>query len=363
MAVIGHSAVVAFTLALAGCSAEAGEAPHERGSEEVTIEVSDLRYEVRDVPANLTGYSFLEPFALTSAREVLGRGSRCDSESETPTCTTDAVSIDLEGDFRVLAQDFGPQVANAHGDVGGCFSESPTRWHAAIIHADGDVELLSHPDELFSCVNAISPAGTAFVSGSSGTEADPIAFDEVVLGEERLAVELGEGDHVVAINDRGELAGNFASDSASGQAAARYDARTGVHTLLAGMDCDPTTRAFGVDQQGNVLGYSFSAGSEEHIGTWNQANAFSTLFTEGTAQFPTRSAQLTWNRDGLVFVSRTTDERTYLIAKPGVRVDLASLVATSNAPTRLAVLSVNERGDFLAFSFPYRTYHVFLRTD
>jgi hypothetical protein len=168
---------------------------------------------------------------------------------------------------------------------------------------------------------------------------------------------------VVGVNDRAELAGTFAADGAAGQRAFRYDARTGERAPLAGMDCDLTTRAFGIDQQGNVLGYSFSAGSEEHIGIWNEANAFSTLFTEGTAEFPTRSSQLTWNEDGLVFVSRTTDERTYLIPKPGVRIDLATLVDTCNAPGRLVVLSVNERGDFLAFSFPYRTYHVFLRTD
>jgi hypothetical protein len=362
MAVIWRSAVVVFTLALAGCSADVGEGPHEKGSEQATVETRDLRYRVWDVPGGLTGYSFLEPFALTSARQVLGRGSRCDSESEPPTCTTDAVSIDLEGNFRVLAQEFVPHVANDHGDVGGCFSESPTSWHAAMIHADGGVELLSHPDELFSCVNAISPAGSAFVTGSSGTEADRIDFAEVVVGGERLPVELGQAE-VVGVNDRGELAGNFAADGAAGQRAFRHDARTGARAPLAGMDCDLTTLGFGIDQQGNILGYSFSGGSEEHIGIWNEANAFSTLFTEGTAEFPTRSAQLTWNEHGLVFVSRTTDERTYVIANPGVRVDLATLVETSNAPTRLVVLSVNERGDFLAFSFPYRTYHLFLRTD
>lgn len=101
----------------------------------------------------------------------------------------------------------------------------------------------------------------------------------------------------------------------------------------------------------------------EHIGTWNEASVFTTLFTEGTAEFPTQSGQLTSNQQGLVMLSRTTDERTYLIAEPGVRVDVATLVDSCDVPSRLAVLSMNERGDFLAFSFPYRTYHLFLRSD
>ena len=58
-----------------------------------------------------------------------------------------------------------------------------------------------------------------------------------------------------------------------------------------------------INQQGEVLGYSFIFNAIERIGKWNRKGKFETLFTQGTPEVPTISNDLMWNEDELVVVS------------------------------------------------------------
>lgn len=67
--------------------------------------------------------------------------------------------------------------------------------------------------------------------------------------------------------------------------------------------------------------------------------------------------QLVFNEHGLIAVSRTTDQHSYLVPKPGVRLDLADLIdapwPTDPAlPWDTSVMTdVNLRGDMVGLSF------------
>ena len=60
-------------------------------------------------------------------------------------------------------------------------------------------------------------------------------------------------------------------------------------------------------------------------------------------------------------MSDTLDLNTYLIPKPGVRVNLQDLVGDATVPTTLIGLDVNKGGDFVAFSIDDFTTQLYVR--
>ena len=63
--------------------------------------------------------------------------------------------------------------------------------------------------------------------------------------------------------------------------------------------------------------------------------------------FPVIANSVTWNEQGLIVVSATSDENTYLVPSPGVRLNLADLVKNANAPSSLQVIAVNNHADIV----------------
>ena len=107
---------------------------------------------------------------------------------------------------------------------------------------------------------------------------------------------------------------------------------------------DIETWGQGLNSKGDVLGYSFVPGLTEHIGFW-QGPTFVTRFTEGNRTVLTRSSQLLWNEPGLIVITDTTDNTSYLVPKPNVRLDLDSL--TSGLPHWNQMVDVNNNGDLV----------------
>ena len=71
---------------------------------------------------------------------------------------------------------------------------------------------------------------------------------------------------------------------------------------------------------------SCSAG-EESIGIWRKA-AFETWFVEATPQYPTISNRLRWNGGNMIVITHTSDLNSYLVPRPGIRLNLADLTDT-----------------------------------
>ncbi len=117
-----------------------------------------------------------------------------------------------------------------------------------------------------------------------------------------------------------------------------------------------------INRKGEVLGYSFSFDGTERIGAWNRHEEFEAFFVQGTSEVPTVSNQLIWNEREYIVVSYTTDGNTYIVPEPGVRLDLADLVADGIVPPTLLAYSINERGDFLAQSVVDGNLYLYRRT-
>ena len=68
-----------------------------------------------------------------------------------------------------------------------------------------------------------------------------------------------------------------------------------------------------------------------------------------------------WNEQGLIVVSNTSDENTYLVPSPGVRLNLADLVTNPPAASPLQAIAVNDRGDIVAASLADGSVFLFRR--
>ncbi|MER2511611.1 MAG: hypothetical protein ABTQ25_04185 [Nitrosomonas ureae] len=135
---------------------------------------------------------------------------------------------------------------------------------------------------------------------------------------------------VSGMNNQGIIVGITSIDGL-GDRGFRFDPRTGAATLLEPLTTESHSWAVGINNRGNVLGYSFEFGAIERIGVWNAAGKFRTYFVEGTPEFPTISNRLRFNDNNMIlitFVTRPSSERgnSYLVPKPGVRLNVADLV-------------------------------------
>lgn len=168
------------------------------------------------------------------------------------------------------------------------------------------------------------------------------------------AIPLPSGERAFSypsINDAGLVAGTV-SDSSGDNRGFAYNSVTGSFNLLNPLPGDPDSWGLGVNNRGDVLGYSFKFGGDENIGVWDPSGKFHTYFTEGIPSVPTLSNNLLFNDLNQIVITETTDGTSYLVDPLGVRTNLASL--TVNLPTgfRLEdVTAINDNGTIVGLGF------------
>ncbi|PSJ18725.1 hypothetical protein [Nitrosomonas supralitoralis] len=132
------------------------------------------------------------------------------------------------------------------------------------------------------------------------------------------------------MNNKGIIAGTTFIDGL-GYRGFRFDPRARKTTLLEPLPTEPHAWAVGINNRDNVLGYSFIGGAIERIGVWDAAGKFRTYFVEGISEFPTISNRLRFNDNNMILITLVTRPRSevgnsYLVPKPGVRLNVADLV-------------------------------------
>jgi hypothetical protein len=156
------------------------------------------------------------------------------------------------------------------------------------------------------------------------------------------------------INDEGIIAGTNDTGRFTGDRGFRFDPRSGRAVLLNPFPGDPTeTVAWGqgINNRGDVLGYSFVApGStpyHERIGVWGRSGVFQSYFVETIG-----SNQLLFNNNNQIVITLVIPASTsYLIPKPGVRLDLATLVVNLPAGQDIRVVTdIDDQGDLIGVS-------------
>lgn len=231
--------------------------------------------------------------------------------------------------------------ANDHGVIGGSVVNADFIRQAALFD-DGAVKLIPRMQgEVDSQVMRITNSGIALVQWFNEKE-------NYYLYKDGKVTAVDFGDRQVAfldINEEGVIAGTFLN-TGSGRAF-RLNPFSRKLTQLNPLSTEPKSWGQAINDRGDVLGYSFISGGLERIGVW-KGDVFSTYFVEGTPQFPTISNFLLWNKAGLIVITNTSerDLNSYLVPKPGIRLNLADLVDTT-FPRWTLISSINKHGDMV----------------
>jgi hypothetical protein len=297
-----------------------------------------------------SGFTAFAPAGLQDSGRVYG--TVCDD-----VCTDPHIAFYADGAVTVLQASGFAGMVNAGGTVGGFVLVDPQTFigQAALFRRD-TVELIPpQPGEVFSLVIALNDSGTALVESD-----DASGNPTYVLYENGQTTVLDVGPTVTKpqfrsfasaggfSNNQGVIAGLSAgptSDIFDGARGFRVDPRTGEAELLDPVAPDTLAWGMGINNRGNVLGYSFVVGTPDHerIGVWDPHGDFKTDFDETIS-----SNALVFNDNNLIVISLTPDDTSYLVPKPGVRLNLADLVENLPSGQNLRyIFDLNNHGDVL----------------
>ena len=298
------------------------------------------------------GFAFFNPAKVVDNGKVYGTLLRPDD----PDRCFPSVAVWQDGRVRVLVDGGAAGVANNRGTVGGNAVRDCTRRLA--LFKKGRVELVPPlPDDLFSFILQLTDSGIAFISSFTSEGAPLYLYRRGHLTPLSLGLNLDAGGARAfpRVNNSGMIGGTYVQPGSdpfqSDTRAFRF--HSGTIKLLHPRPTEPISWGEGINDHGDVLGYSFVSGGREAIGVWRNRprNPFQTYFVEGTPEFPTVSNNLLWNERGLIVITSTTDDSSYIVPRPGVRLNLADI--TDNLPAgRVTVITdLNDRGDLLGFNF------------
>ena len=296
------------------------------------------------------GFAFFRPAAINDSGRVSGTVSKAGSDPDRH------VAIYKNGAVTVLQPGVGGPI-NAGGTIGGrVVLPNPDNFmtQAALFHGD-KIELIPpQPEEVSATIFALNDLGTALLTSS-----DTDGNETYVLYEKGQTTVLDFGPTVTNplflsfvpigrfINNKGNLAGltSPAGNRYDGARGFRFDPRTGEAALLDPVSPDTLAWGLGINTRGDVLGYSF--GSEgpyhERIGVWDRHGHFKTYFTNRM----TISGALVFNDNNLIVITLASNT-SYLVPKPGVRLNLADLVENLPAGQTLSyIFDINNHGDML----------------
>lgn len=298
---------------------------------------------------------FVDYFKVTDDRHLYGNALTCGDVS----CVSSIV-VHHGPRTTVLHSNANGYTANESGTVGGSVVTGPDgSIEQAALFNGKNVRLIPRlPGERSSHVVQLTDSGIALV------ESDPVQGTPTFYLFNRGSVaplELGPTQAALLhVNDSGLVSGTYFSVTPDHHDRAfRFRPPAGPAQLLEPTPRLPDSWGMAINNEGDVLGYSFVGGGVERIGRWNDGK-FRTWFVEGTPEIPTVSNSLLWNEAGLIVVTRTNDGNSYIVPQPGVRLNLADL--TTGLPVSTWMVDVNNNGDVLGGggSSPGNIEHEFL---
>jgi hypothetical protein len=303
-------------------------------------------------PVSDPSLSFFDPVAIVNGGQIYGNLYTCSDVA----CLTSLIEVAVCAHGTLTALQAGlVHATNNGGTVGGSVLIDPLNYieQAALFRKD-HVELIApQPGEYTSFVTALNDSGMALVTSYDATSFQP-TFLLYKNGQSTPLDFLSTFTQpdFLKINNQGTISG---TDLGAGRGF-RFDTRTGETTQLNPLPTETYAWAVGINKRGDVLGWSFKYGSMgmpyiERVGVWNRKGEFTTYVVEGS-----NSSRLVFNDDNLIVI---TDVRSpaaeagnsYLVPKPGVRLNLADLV--ENLPAQQIpsyILDINNHGDMIGYS-------------
>ncbi len=302
------------------------------------------------------GVESFDPKEIDDAGKVYGDAYECASEDCSVQLPYTAVYV--RGRVKVLQEDqpFIVYAANNRGVVAGSVLVDTVNFvEQAAFFRDNSVKLIPpQPGESSSAVIEVNDAGIAVIR--SLDDVGQATYLLYINGQAR-PLDIGTGvtqPRVTGLNIWGILSGRQGRPATG----FRFNPWSGATTLLYPLPTEINAWGLGINNRGDVLGYSFISGGQERIGVWNGAGTFKTYFVEGTPEFPTISNSLVFNNNNDIVITRVTNppeerfSRSYLVPKPGVRLNIADLVTNLPADVNLGeIIDINDHGDMIGLDF------------
>jgi hypothetical protein len=300
-----------------------------------------------ELPPEFTSFG---PAAIQDGGRVYG--TVCDD-----SCNDPHIAYYEGGAVTVLKASGFANTVNAGGIVGGFIITDPQNFitQAALFRGD-DVELIPQlPGAGFAFVIALNDTGTALIESDDAATGSP-TYMLYSKGQTTLLdfgptvtnpVFLNFAGSTSFINNAGLLAGMEGNDRFTDERGFRFDPRTGKVDLLDPVPPDTLAWGQGINNRGDVLGYSFvnSSPYHERIGVWDSNGNFHTYFEETIS-----TNALVFNDNNLIVITLAQDNNSYLVPKPGVRLNLADLVGNLPSGQDLrAINDINNHGDMIGF--------------
>ena len=291
-----------------------GPAPAARGPRNLPLNYAFIALD----SAIPSGFLFFDPIGVSDSHKVIGTVYDNDGNPSLALYQSGMVEIMIAGAFV--------NAVSRQGVAAGAVVTDPINFYtqAAIFHGSSTELIPRAPDEVTSYVASVTDQGTALVMSTDAT-----GINTAYLYQNRKLRKLtfASANYVVltGMNNALTIVG-WLSTQPNVDTAFKFDANTGTTTLLPPLASNPSSWAIGINNLGDIVGYSFVFSGTENIGIWSGGRPFETYFTEGTAQIPTISNWLLINDARLIVITRTNDQQSYLIPTKGTRVLLSDYV-------------------------------------
>jgi hypothetical protein len=318
-------------------------------------------------PEFIDSYSGLYPFKVNNKGVVYGTGfAYGDPVNFTDPCW--AVLEWRDGALEVIYRGlFLAHTANEFGLIGGGVFDFETYTEKAALLYRGRLTMLDHPGESSSYVARVTNTAIALVRSETYEPEFVLAYRLYRLGRTiPVAAGLTPSEAPLPssdpdINDLGVIGG---SAFLSGQPPdvlplrAIRVAPSGRSTILDPIPPNNYSDGKAINSRGDVLGYSRIRATplvrDHRIGVW-RGKTFQTYHElkeiAGVPNYLISDLGLLWNERGLIVALEGGLGRTFILPKPGERIDLADVVENESSYFRFNnVTDLNELGDMTGWA-------------
>jgi hypothetical protein len=266
------------------------------------------------------------------------------------------VAVYADGAVTVL-QPGHTLTANARGTIGGYVDDPQTGNRQAALFRRNQVELVPFlPGEDFTMVLSLNDSDTALVWSRDPSGLNRNTYRLYSKGKTTFRYQLPVGSDNSpgwGVNNQGAVAGNTVDVNTpdSEFRAIRFRPPYDESMLLNPLPTDNSSASFGINNAGYILGLSsifFGDPAKNHYGVWDRKGNFKTYF-EGINYFAL------FNDKNLIVLTQNfdTDFNSYLVPRPGVRLNVEDLVdnPTSVEAPLAQVVDFNNHGDMIGYGF------------
>jgi hypothetical protein len=243
--------------------------------------------------------------------------------------------------------------ANARGIIGGFVTDPQTgNLHAALFRGDQTEMIPFLPGEIKTYVLSLNDSDTALVWSEDPSGLNQNTYRLYRKGKTLFSYQLPTGSDCSScwgVNNQGIVVGTIYDANLNAFRAIRFRPPYGEPLLLDPLPPDSDSTSFGINSSGYILGVSnayLGDPSRNRYGVWNRKGNFKAYF-EGINYYAL------FNDNNLIVLTQNfdTDFNSYLVPRPGVRLNVADLV--DNPSTEVAdlaqVIDINNRGDMIGY--------------